>query len=265
MSGLEVAAGIIGIADVTLKSIKGLYDVFQAYQEVPAELERFHKEITGLQSNLGGLAYLETADEATREEVRKLGLDKHMESCAASCEEFKRKLEKWTRHGPSSFRDKARILVNASNIQKYTTRMWTTARMLDSAIGILTLKKTTNIESLTKQIDQWRIEAQNEKDQNAERMVAVDDDDDAETALEEKDDILAGFLSQTHDLGTQLEKIKLNQTIKNVNTHEEAQVQVGMPESAADKVANMDIQDITTGRKAKAQIGIFGSGKGVFD
>lgn len=134
-----MAAGIIGITDVALKSIKGLYDIVKAYKEVPDEIKRFQSEIASLQNNLAGLEFLETADEATREEVKKTGVADAINSCGQACDEFKKKLSQWLKHGDDGFRDKVRILKNRSSVKKFTAKMWTTARLLDSAVGILTL------------------------------------------------------------------------------------------------------------------------------
>jgi predicted DNA-binding protein YlxM (UPF0122 family) len=139
MSGLEMAAGAIGITDVALKSIKGLYDVIQAYKEVPDKIKGFKSEIASLQNNLAGLKFLEIADEPTREEVTKTGVADAINSCGKACDEFKKKLDVWTKRGDDSFRDKVIIVRNRSSVQKYTAKIWTTARLLDSAIGILTL------------------------------------------------------------------------------------------------------------------------------
>lgn len=133
---------------------------------------------------------------------------------------------------------------------------------MDADLGIR--QKTTSIEALTKRLEQWRIEAQADKDQNAEDLASVDDDDDAELELNDKDEILKDFLSQIEEVGTRVKSGKLTQFIKNVQSGKEARVQVGASEAGAERVERQDIQDIITQDKGIAQIGVYG-GKGAFD
>ena len=46
MSGLEVAAGVIGITEVALRGIKGLYDFFQDLQDAREELPQIWNEVS---------------------------------------------------------------------------------------------------------------------------------------------------------------------------------------------------------------------------
>jgi hypothetical protein len=139
MAGLAAAAGIIGITNVAIQSIKSLYDVVQSYRDVPSELERFRCELASLQGNLNGLQFLQQADEQTRAEVKETGVGQAINSCCEACDQFKLKLATWIKHGQDSFRDKVRILRNRKSIDKYSIKIWTTARLLDSAVGILNL------------------------------------------------------------------------------------------------------------------------------
>jgi hypothetical protein len=125
-------------------------------------------------------------------------------------------------------------------------------------------QKTTNIEALTKQLHQWRVDAQAERDQNAEDIASIDEDDDAEIELSGKDEILESFLSRIEEIRSRVTTGKLIQNIRNVQTGEDARVQIGESEAGAEKVDRQEIQDIITEKKGMVQIGVFG-GKGVFD
>lgn len=140
MSGLEIAAATIGITDVAIRSIKGLYDKIQEYQDVPEDVQCFRDEITGLQTNLSGLEFLNHANDNTKEQVRKIGLDQYVNSCGGACTQFEAKLAKWTkRDSGKSFRDRMNILRNKTAIQKFTSQVKNTARLVNLAVGILTL------------------------------------------------------------------------------------------------------------------------------
>jgi hypothetical protein len=74
MSGLGEAAAVIGITDVALRGIKGLYDFFQDLQDAREELPQIWNEVSYLQSNLSSLEFLSKADEDTLKEVRATGI-----------------------------------------------------------------------------------------------------------------------------------------------------------------------------------------------
>lgn len=140
MSGLEIAAATVGITDAAIKSIKGLYDKVQEYRDAPEDVKCFRDEITGLQTNLSGLEFLNHANDNTKEQVRKIGLDQYMNSCGGACTQFEAKLAKWTKHDKGkSFRDRMNILRNKTAIQKFTSQVRNTARLVSLAVGILTL------------------------------------------------------------------------------------------------------------------------------
>jgi hypothetical protein len=140
MSGLEIAAATIGIGDVAIKSIKALYLKVQEYRDAPEDVQRFRDEITALQTNLSGLEFINHANDNTKEQVRKIGLDQYVNSCGNACIQFEAKLAKWTkRDAGKSFRDRVNILRNKTTIQKFTSQVRNTARLVSLAVGILTL------------------------------------------------------------------------------------------------------------------------------
>jgi hypothetical protein len=95
-------------------------------------------------------------------------------------------------------------------------------------------------------------------------MASVDNDENAEIELSSKDKVLESFLSRIEEIGSRVTTGKLIQNIRNVQTGEDACVQIDASEAGAEKVDRQDIQDIITERKGMAQIGVFG-GKGVFN
>jgi hypothetical protein len=140
MSGLEIAAATISITDVAIRSIKGLYLTVKKYQDAPEDVQCFRDVITGLQTNLSGLEFLNHANDNTKEQVRKIGLDQNVNSCGKACTQFEAKLAKWTKHdNGKSFRDRLNILRNKTAIQKLTSQVRTTSRLVSLAVAILTL------------------------------------------------------------------------------------------------------------------------------
>jgi len=139
MSGLEVAAGVIGITDFALRGIKGLYDFFQDLQDARENLPQIWIEISYLQNNLSSLEFLSKADENTLREVRATGVTQGMNDCGSACDKFIRQLTRWTKDGVDNFIGKLKFKLHSAQIEKNRARLWSTARMLDMAIGILTL------------------------------------------------------------------------------------------------------------------------------
>lgn len=140
MAGIAEAASIIGITDFAVRSVQGLYGIVKDYRGVADEVEeRFRTEITCLQSSLSGLGFLTSADQQTHNEVKETGVAEAMNDCGESCAEFETKLSRWIKRGPDSFRDRVKVMRNKGAIGKYTSKVWTTARLLDTAVGILTL------------------------------------------------------------------------------------------------------------------------------
>lgn len=67
-------------------------------------------------------------------------------------------------------------------------------------------------------------------------------------------------LKTNEKVAKHLQNIKLHQSIRNIYTGEEASAQIGMPESAVNKVARQDTYNVRTEAKGTAQVGIFASG-----
>lgn len=139
MPGLETAAGVIGITDIGLRGIKGLYDFFQDLQDVRENLPQIWNELSYIQNNLSRLELLSKADEDTLKEVTAVGLTQGMNDCGSACDKLTRQLGRWTEKGIDSFIGRLEFKLHSAQIEKNRTRLWATARMLDMTVGILTL------------------------------------------------------------------------------------------------------------------------------
>jgi Fungal N-terminal domain of STAND proteins len=139
MSGLEVAAAVIGITDFALRGIKGLYDLFRDLQDAREKLPHIWNEVSYLQNNLSSLEFLSKADEDTLKEVKATGITQGMNDCGSACDKFVRQLTRWTKGGVDSFIGKLKFKLHSAQVEKTMTRLWATARMLDMTVGILTL------------------------------------------------------------------------------------------------------------------------------
>ena len=139
MSVVGEASAIIGIADVALKSIKSLYDLLQAIEDAPELIARVRIDVRDIQAKLKDLEFLSEADPRTVAEIGKTNIAKVIDDCGVQCDLFEKLLGKWIKHTEKSLRDRVRVALNQARIQKYRTVLWSAARELDSAVGILTL------------------------------------------------------------------------------------------------------------------------------
>jgi hypothetical protein len=139
MSGLEAAAAVIGITDVALRSLRGLYDLFQDLQDARESLPQIWSEISYLQTNLSSLEFLAKADEDMLKEVKATGITQKINECGSACDKFTRQLTRWTKDGMDGLSGKLKFKLHSAQIEKNRARLWVTSRILDMAVGILTL------------------------------------------------------------------------------------------------------------------------------
>lgn len=143
MAELATAAATVGIADVAIKSIKGLYNTIQEYRVAPEGAQRFREEITGLQNILSGLNFVHHADDDTEEQAHDLSLDQYLRRCSQACVQFEGRLaerirnDKWKGIGDNSM-----TIMRSKNYeqnQQLVGQVRNTARLVSIAVGLLTL------------------------------------------------------------------------------------------------------------------------------
>ena len=139
MSVIGEAAAIIGITDVAVKSIKGLYEFLRAINDAPGDIVLIRVDVQGLQAKLSDLEFLSKADARTVDEIKETGIAEVINDCGTQCDELEKLVGKWIKHDEKSWRDKVRVALNQSRIQKYKAVLWSAARELDSAVNILNL------------------------------------------------------------------------------------------------------------------------------
>ncbi|KAH8707490.1 hypothetical protein GQ44DRAFT_817509 [Phaeosphaeriaceae sp. PMI808] len=265
MSGLEVAVAVIGITDVALRSIKGLYDFFQDLQDARESLPQIWSEVTYIQANLSSLDFLSKADEDTLKEVKATGITQGINDCGNVCEKFTRQLTRWTKDGVDGLGGKLKFKIHSAQIKKNGARLWATARMLDMSIGILTLKlvhkseaeRAVETSALKQAVDGWRLEAEQERERVSAEMKALDDTEDSGVIdeLDEEESVLKKFVEQSGQTAEQLQAIKLNQTINHIKSNNRSEVKLGMPAAVVDKVAQQTITNVTS-TNSKVTVGI---------
>ncbi|CAN9360265.1 unnamed protein product [Alternaria alternata] len=282
MSGLEIAAGVIGITDFGLRGIKGLYDFFQDLQDARENLPQIWHELSCIQSNVVSLKFLSEADEDTLKEVRATGITQGMNDCGSACDKLNRQLIRWTERGVDSFTGKLNFKLHSAQIEKNRVRLWATARMLDMTVGILTLydnffiikryanylarklvhkseaERAAEISALTQAMDCWKRQAGQERERVSLSLQGLEDSEDSGVIdeLDEEESVLKTFIDRSGQTAEQLQAVKLNQTFKGINS-DDSEVKLGMPASVVDKVARQSITDVTSKNKSKVTVGIW--------
>lgn len=95
MSGLQEIAAIIGVAEVSFRSICSLYEFFKDLKNVPKEIEAIRGETFALQQCLSELRYLQDVDEKIHAAVRRTGLSQAVTNCGEACAKLYELLYKW--------------------------------------------------------------------------------------------------------------------------------------------------------------------------
>jgi hypothetical protein len=117
MAGLQEAAAVAGILDVTFRSVCSFYEFLQELKEVPQQIERLRKEVTTLKNVLAVLEYLQRADPGTREIATRFDTPAALSNCAQVCEILHSDFRRWSRFGQQSFRTKIQVRWHKKGIE----------------------------------------------------------------------------------------------------------------------------------------------------
>jgi hypothetical protein len=117
MAGFESIAAILGVADVTFRSISSIYNLVQDQKQAPKEIEALRKEIRILQGSLVRLESLDGADATIRATVKSIGLPEAITACGQSCEALERHLPKLILSRRVDFWARTRFVFHKREIQ----------------------------------------------------------------------------------------------------------------------------------------------------
>lgn len=95
MSGFEVAAAFVGVADVTFRSVCSLYDFIDKLIEAPIEIKEIKNEISVFRKCLEELSSVQQATEETCSTIRRMGLPGVVADCDEACEELLQCFRRW--------------------------------------------------------------------------------------------------------------------------------------------------------------------------
>jgi hypothetical protein len=114
------------------------------------------------------------------------------------------------------------------------------------------------MSALKQTIDDWKRQAEQKREVISASLKTLDGSEDSALVdeLDEEESVLKTFVNHSGQTAEQLQSIKLNQTIKGINS-EDSEVWLGMPASVVDKVAQQSITDVTSKNKSKVTVGIW--------
>jgi hypothetical protein len=124
---LSIVAGAFGIISLATTAPAQLYELISGFQEAPAEVQSIKMNLENIRRPLNALLQLTSNNgasfSAVQHDLTQIGLAESVNNCAQECDDFEKKLRRWTRHsgnsGQLSFRDK--FLVGVSKKEKIRT------------------------------------------------------------------------------------------------------------------------------------------------
>lgn len=139
MSGFEVFAAAIGVAELTLRSISSAYEFTRYIKDAPKLVQKLQRELHELTKYLTELNSLSATESPARPAIERLGLSTTVERCSAACHSLETNLRKWTDGGPGTLTSRLRVRVYKSRIESATNNIAKTKQDLHSAVSLVTL------------------------------------------------------------------------------------------------------------------------------
>ncbi|KAI7570287.1 hypothetical protein KC343_g12840 [Hortaea werneckii] len=262
MSGLEVAAAVVGITNVAIRSILLSYDLLKDIQEAPEALARLRQETATVVQSLHGLGCLKSASREVQELVKQVGLAEAVNQCGASCDGLNKNLARWTSSGDG--------VVSKLQMVRHKAQVEKCCQQIRTAKGTVVLAVSNQAAQLEQEISRLQIEAQGERDAAAQTALALqkrveydEDDLDAQVAINESkqqleacDQLCANCLVAEHELHS-LAKVEI--TVGDMLADTQSQNYVGVPKEVLKRVAQAKIKvgNMTARNGSVNRVGIF--------
>ncbi|KAI7371360.1 hypothetical protein KC354_g625 [Hortaea werneckii] len=281
MSGLEVAAAVVGITEVAIRSILISYDFLKDIQEAPEAVARLRQETTTVVQSLQSLKFLDSADGKVQELVKQVGLAEAVNQCGASCDGLNKNLAKWTSSGDGLV-SKLQIVRHKSQVEKCCQQIRTAKGTVVLAVSVASLamlaasssaandKKRQQVAQLEQEISRLQTEVQGERDAAAQTALALqkhvecdEDELDAQVAINESkqqleacDQLWANCLVAEDALHT---LAKVDVTVGHMLANTQSQNYAGVPKDVLKKVAQAKVKvgNMTAHNGSVNRVGIF--------
>ncbi|KAI7286343.1 hypothetical protein KC345_g1282 [Hortaea werneckii] len=281
MSGLEVAAAVVGITDVAIRSVLKSYDLLKDIQEAPKTVARLREETTAVEQSLQSLKFLNSADRKVQELVKQVGLAEAVNQCGASCDGLNKNLAKWTSSGEGLV-SKLQMVRHKAQVEKCCQQIRTAKGTVVLAVSVASLamlaasssnaddKKRNQVAQLEQEISRLQIEVQGERDAAAQAALALqkrvesdEDDLDAQVAINESqqqleacDQLWANCLVAEDELRT---LAKVDVAVVDMLADTQSQNYAGVPKEVLKRVAQAKVKvgNMTARNGSVNRVGIF--------
>ncbi|GAB1725526.1 hypothetical protein NU195Hw_g6404t1 [Hortaea werneckii] len=281
MSGLEVAAAVVGITDVAIRSILLSYDLLKDIQEAPEAVARLRQETATAVQSLHSLECLKSANREVQELVKQVGLAEAVNQCGASCDGLNKNLARWTSSGDGVV-SKLQMVRHKAQVEKCCQQIRTAKGTVVLAVSVRSLvmlaasssnaddTKQNHVAQLEQEISRLQIEAQGERNAAAQTALALqkrveydEDDLDAQVAINESkqqleacDQLCANCLVAEHELHS-LAKVEI--TVGDMLADTQSENYAGVSKEVLKRVAQVKIKvgNMTARNGSVNRVGIF--------
>lgn len=139
MSGFEVFAAAIGVAELTLRSISRAYEFTKEIKDAPEQVARLRSELHQVNSCLSELALLAFEGSPARPVIQRLNLADPVQKCGDICSKLETSLRKWIEGGPETASSRLRVRMNKGHIDSAIKDIDATRSRLHFAVSIASL------------------------------------------------------------------------------------------------------------------------------
>jgi hypothetical protein len=140
MSGFEGIAAIIGVVDISLKSVIGLYNFVSELKSIPAELERLRREIKLFFECLRPLdRRLTKLDNDGKASILNTGLRQAVEACSQACEQLQADLSHWSPASNTSVWSRLIVQAHKKKIEAATAEVFAAKQAVILAAVVVNL------------------------------------------------------------------------------------------------------------------------------
>ncbi|KAI7545661.1 hypothetical protein KC331_g6087 [Hortaea werneckii] len=281
MSGLEVAAAVSGITEVSIRSIRKSNDLVKDIREAPKAIARLREETDSVLQILHDLESLNSANGKVQEFVTQAGLARAVNQCGDSCDDLNKNLAKWTRSGDGLVSN-LRFSRHKGRVEKCCQQIDTAKGTVVLAVGVASLamlsasssaaddEKQKQVAQFKQEISELQEKVRGERETAAQTDLALEkriegdeDDPDAQLAiieskqqLEACNQLWANCLLAEQELHT---LATVDVTVGHVFADTNSQNYAGVPEAVVTKVkqAKVKVGNMTTTKDSVNRVGIY--------
>lgn len=144
MDPFSISMAAVGITGTAISGMNTLRGTFTGLRDVQEDLDAMRLQLENTRQPLDTLQSLvlspdEAYNATSKEILAKTGMADAVNDCGKACEDFNKRLQKWTRHSTEdelSLRDKMSIgLWNKERVRTFRTRIETCQRTVHLAIS----------------------------------------------------------------------------------------------------------------------------------